>query len=110
MKFLRRIKKVTKLDKIPNTIIREELKVRPILEYIERRQLSWWGHLQRMKNTVQVKKVWEAKVQKTKKRGRPKTTWEGSIGQILNKRKKSCSEAKLLAKNKKQWRKFIYEL
>ena len=110
MKFLRRIKKVTKLDKISNTIIREELKVRPILEYIERRQLSWWGHLQRMKNTVQVKKVWEAKIQKTKKRGRPKTTWEGSIGQILNKRKKSWSEAKLLAKNKKQWRKFIYEL
>ncbi|CAH0555727.1 unnamed protein product [Brassicogethes aeneus] len=57
MKFLRDIKRVTRMDRIRNTVIREELEIETTIEYIKKRQLSWWGHLQRLNNKRQVKKV-----------------------------------------------------
>ena len=49
MKYLRRIYGVTRLDKIKSTQIREDLEIKSVEEYIEERQLGWWGHVQRMK-------------------------------------------------------------
>ena len=48
MKFLGAIKRVTKLDRIPNSKIREDLEVEPILERIENTQLKLFAHLNRM--------------------------------------------------------------
>src|SRR3978361_2503324 len=63
MKFLRRVRKVTRRDKMRNTKIREELGVAAITDFIEQRQLGWWGHLQRMSDNRPVKQVWEASIQ-----------------------------------------------
>src|SRR5699024_3306636 len=97
MKFLRRIKGVTRLDKIRNQKIREDLEVKPTLAYIENRQLSWWGHLQRMNSGRPVKQVWEAKPQRNKQRGRPRQTWDKAVGEIMQKRGKTWTEARILA-------------
>ena len=40
LELLGAIKRVTKLDRIPNSRIREDLKVKPILEIIENNQLK----------------------------------------------------------------------
>ncbi|CAH1969199.1 unnamed protein product [Acanthoscelides obtectus] len=43
MKYLRRVKDVSKMDKIRNETIRTELDIESILEHIEMKQLRWWG-------------------------------------------------------------------
>lgn len=107
MRYLRRVKGVTRQDRIRNDMIREELKIQPLLQFVERRQLGWWGHLQRMNNTIPVKKIWEAKVHDKRKRGRPKETWDNLIGNILTRKGKSWTEAKRMAQNRKEWSIFV---
>lgn len=107
MKYLRRARGVTKLDRMRNEQIRTDLNIESVEEYIEQRQLGWWGHLQRLSNTALVKRIWESKPPWKKKRGRPKETWDNTIGKILKKKEKTWTEAKKLAQNRKDWKKFI---
>ncbi|CAH1986028.1 unnamed protein product [Acanthoscelides obtectus] len=109
MKYLRRVKGVTKMDKIRKETIRTELETESILEHIETKQLRWWGHLQRMGDNIPVKQIWESKVPRKRRRGRPQRTWENTIEQILMKRGTDCREAKKLALNKKEWIKFMFK-
>lgn len=62
-----------------NIDIRKDLKIQTTLDFIEERQLQWWGHLQRMDERRPVKTVWKAKIVKNKKRGRPRKTWDKVI-------------------------------
>ncbi|CAH1995633.1 unnamed protein product [Acanthoscelides obtectus] len=43
MKYLRRVKGVTEMDKIRNETIRTEIEIESVLEHIEMKQLRWWG-------------------------------------------------------------------
>ena len=67
MKYLR-VQSVTRLEKIRNVKIREELQIESIAEFIERRQLSWWGHINRMKECRQVRQDTEGKKKRKPKR------------------------------------------
>lgn len=108
MKYLRGVVGKTRRDRVRNEQIREELGVQPIMEFIEQRQLSWWGHLQRMNNDRPVKQIYEARLQAKRRRGRPRQTWNGMIGDILQRRGKPWREAAALARDRQAWRKFIY--
>ena len=48
MKFLRRIEGVTLFNKVRSSEIRKSLNVEPLLLRIERSQLRWLGHVNRM--------------------------------------------------------------
>lgn len=109
MKFLRSVKGVTRMDRVRNTDIREELGTSALLEFIEERQLSWWGHLQRLGENRQVKKIWEARVRIRRDRGRPAENWENAVAKIIQRRGKSLQEARALAVDRKQWTKFVHE-
>ena len=50
MKVLRLIKGVTRLDRLRNDDIRNELGVESILDLIEMGQLRWFGHVKRMED------------------------------------------------------------
>lgn len=108
MKYLRAVRGVTRMDRQRNEKIREELKIESVLEYIEKKQLCWWGHLQRMSNKRQTKKIWEAKNAQKRRPGRPKETWNNIISKSLQKNGLSFKEAKEIAKNKKEWRYIVY--
>ncbi|CAH0551121.1 unnamed protein product [Brassicogethes aeneus] len=95
------------MDRIRNAVIREELEIEATREFIKKRQLSWWGHLQRLNNKRQVKKVWEAKIIQ-KKKGRPRKSWNKVISDTLEKRGMTWTTAKTVTKNRKEWRKFVY--
>lgn len=109
MKYLRRVVGKTRLDRIRNTQIREELDMKPVTEFIEQRQLSWWGHIQRMSDDRPVKQVYEARIQTKRRRGRPKQTWNKVVGDILQKRGKTWKEAVAMTRDRSEWRKFIHE-
>ena len=107
MRYLRRVKGVTRKDRIRNEHIREELEIIPILDFIEQKQLGWWGHLIRLKERTPVIQVWESRTQGRRKRGRPKKTWDSTIESILQRKGKTIKEAKTMARNKKEWRSFV---
>ncbi|KAI4468178.1 hypothetical protein MML48_2g00010220 [Holotrichia oblita] len=107
MKYLRKVRGVTKRDRMRNEDIRRDLEIEPIEKFIEQRQLGWWGHLQRMNNSTQVKKAWEAKAQGRRGRGRPKQTWSGVVGKIIVQRNLEWREARRLAQRRKDWNKWI---
>ncbi|XP_030758176.1 uncharacterized protein LOC115883895 [Sitophilus oryzae] len=103
MKYLLRVRGVTRKDRIRNDIIRENLQIQSMQAFIEQRQLSWWGHLQRMNNDIPVKKIWEARTQGKRNRGRPKETWNKIVVKHILKRKGSTwTKTKQMAQNRKK--------
>lgn len=107
MRYLRRVRGVTMKDRMKNVDIRRELKIRSTLEFIEGRKLSWWGHLQRMREERPVKKVWRAKTQRNRRRGRPRKTWDDTMAEILANRGKTWKEATVMAQNRNEWKQFV---
>ena len=61
MKFLRRIMGKTRRDKWRNNRIRETLDQEPVLNYVERRSIQWYGHVVRMQDYRKPKQAMEAR-------------------------------------------------
>ena len=75
MRMLRRIKGVTRKDKIRSVDIRRELGVNEIKEKVREMRLRWYGHVMRMKDNNKVKKLMNMMVPRKRSRGRPKARW-----------------------------------
>ena len=58
MKTLRTIAKTTRRDRIRNVTIRNQLNVPPIMNKIEKGQLRWLGHLERMDERRMARERW----------------------------------------------------
>lgn len=67
-----------------------------------KRQLTWWGHLQKMTITMQIKKVWVYRAHGKRKRGAPKQTWDNIMRWALNRRRKTWPEEKRIAQDRKE--------
>lgn len=109
MKYLRAVKGVTRLHRIRNEDIREELQVEPVLHTIEKQQLKWLGHMYRMKDERQVKRVWQARTDQRRRKGRPRKTWNDRIAECLSRRGLTWREGRRMAENKKQWAEFVHQ-
>lgn len=109
MKYHRRTMGVTRMDRQRNDDIRKDLNVKPILETLEENQLKWFGHMVRMTDERQVKRIWEARIQTNRTRGRPRETWNEAVSKVIKKRGLTWREAMELAQNKKSWSKFVYK-
>lgn len=83
--------------------------MQPLTDEIEKKQLGWWGHLNRMNSDRQVKSVWEARDIQRRSRGRPKETWNNVIVKTLQKKNTTWHEAQKLCVDKKKWKKFVEE-
>lgn len=110
MKYLRRVKGITRRNRIRNELVREELEIEPVNNIIVKQKLKWFGHMCRMSNNRQVKRIWEAGIHKSKTRGRPKKTWNDEVAVALKKKGRTWAEAKKLALNKRLWTKFVHEI
>ncbi|CAF3293547.1 unnamed protein product [Rotaria sp. Silwood2] len=75
MRFLRRTSGLTLRNKIRSTDIRESLQIEPLLQYIERSQLRWLGHIIRMQHNRLPYQIFEAKPIGKRPVGRPRTSW-----------------------------------
>ena len=72
MDALRRSARISKLDRKTNEYIREKMNAQDtILDDINRKQLIWYGHVERMDRTRLQKIMINWKPEGRKKRGRP---------------------------------------
>lgn len=72
MKVLRIIRGVTRIDRMRNDRIREELEVTSLLEEVERSELRWYGHVKRMDEKRKPRKYLEWRPLRRRTVGRPK--------------------------------------
>jgi hypothetical protein len=108
MRILRLIFGVTKRDRIRNETIRDALKVTSILTVIERSQLRWFGHVMRMDDSRDVKRMysWDPSVNTRRKRpvGRPRKRWKDEIREITSRELESLRDAEELTRDRTEWR------
>ena len=80
MDFWRRSARISRKDKIRNTIIKQKMNVtRSLLDDIKTKQLQWYGHVQRMEEGRLPIEVMKWRPPGRRKRGRPKLTWAEGI-------------------------------
>ena len=92
MRVLRLIMGVTRKDRMRNSRIREELKVTPLLEDIERGKLRWYGHVMRMEEERKEKKYLMWRPPGKRRVGRPRKRWIEGIDRALERRGTSREE------------------
>jgi hypothetical protein len=68
-RFVRKIQGKMRRDRIRNKIIHEIVRVQSVQEYVERSQLRWYGHVNRMDDKRIVKRVYEARETGKRPRG-----------------------------------------
>uniref|UniRef100_A0A3B5Q4K1 Reverse transcriptase domain-containing protein n=1 Tax=Xiphophorus maculatus TaxID=8083 RepID=A0A3B5Q4K1_XIPMA len=79
MGFLRRVAGLSLRDRVRSSVIREGLRVEPLLLHIERSQLRWLGHLVRMPPGRLPGEVLRARPTGRRPRGRPRTRWRDYV-------------------------------
>ena len=110
MRILRLIYGVTRRDRIRNDSIRAALKVTSILSIIEKSQLRWFGHVIRMDDTRDVKRMYDWKPKAKRPLGRPRKRWKDQIKEITSKEIDDFDTVETTAKDRKAWRSFTKRL
>jgi hypothetical protein len=77
MKCLRRILNVSRLDKIRNEIIRQRIGVTPVLDYIKKQQLKWFGNVSRYPTSfiIIIERALTLRYNGRRDKGRPRRRW-----------------------------------
>ena len=100
---------VTRKDQVRNSRIREELKVTPLLEDIERGKLRWYGHVRKMEEERKQKKylMWQAP--RKRQVGKPRRRWIEGIDRALERRGTSREEVERYNRyyERQKWRRFL---
>ena len=84
MDVLRRSCRKTRLDRVRNEDIRREMEVEgDILDEVQRKQLVWFGHINRMEEGRLPRQVMNWVPPWRKKRGRPRRSWRMGIEEAM---------------------------
>ena len=87
MDYLRRSARVSRLQKIPNTAIRNKMQAeQSILDRIQRKQLKWYGHLLRMEGSCWPKKIYQWTPHGRRRRGKPQQSWKNQVADLMKSR------------------------
>ena len=62
---------VTLKDMIESTVIASRVGVDDLEEHLRQKRLRWFGHIVRRDEEVEIKKVFDLKIEERRKRGRP---------------------------------------
>lgn len=109
MKFLRKITGKTRRDRIRNTTHREQLQQEPLITKIEKKQMTWFGHLIRMREDRLPKRALEARVEGRRPSGRPRKTWTDGIEEQARIRGKTIADVKRIAADKHRYNRWIQQ-
>lgn len=85
MRVIRTVLNKTRLDKIRSERLRELVGCEAVLKKIERGQLRWLGHLERMEDSRVARKRWYWQLEGTRPVGRPRKRWKECVEDTLRK-------------------------
>ena len=85
-RMLRIICGVTLRDKVESTVIASRVGVNDLEEHLRQKRLRWFGHIVRRDEEVEIKKVFELKIEGRRKRGRPVKRWIDVVEEDMKKR------------------------
>lgn len=108
MRVLRIIKGVTLRDRLRSREIREDLNIEPIIEYAERNQLRWYGHLKRMDEGERLRRMLEWRPEGRRRAGRPRKRWMEAVSEAIESRGRTLAEVEedRQYENRRGWREF----
>uniref|UniRef100_A0A8C6NQ68 Reverse transcriptase domain-containing protein n=1 Tax=Nothobranchius furzeri TaxID=105023 RepID=A0A8C6NQ68_NOTFU len=86
MSFLCRVSGRSLRDRVRSSVIREGLRVDPLLLHIERSHLRWLGHLVRMPPGRLPGEVFQARPTGRRPKGRPRTRWRDYVSHLARER------------------------
>ena len=86
MRALRLIRRVTRLDRMRSANIRRELDVESWSEVVERRQLSWYGHIKRMNDARYPARFYNWQPEGRRPAGRPRRRWRDEVAEAIARR------------------------
>ncbi|XP_033121127.1 uncharacterized protein LOC117120222, partial [Anneissia japonica] len=101
---------MTRRDKIKNDKIRKSLAVESVLCIIEKNQLRWYGHVLRMPDTRDTKRMYNWKAKRKRPIGRPRKRWEDQIKEITQREEKNFEKVKSIALDRTEWKVLIKRL
>ena len=112
MGCLRKIKGVTRRDKIRNVDIKKELGItNDIVQKIQARRLWYYGHVVRMKAERLPNIALFGRVHGKRKRGRPKKRWIDNIREDVEEMGLNMVEAcRLASSDRDRWRNSVWRL
>ncbi|XP_071694413.1 uncharacterized protein [Rutidosis leptorrhynchoides] len=79
MRMLRWTCGKTMLDMIPNSVFRENLKVRSIIDKLREERIRWFGLVRRRPPTAPVRRIDALTVDSVRRRDRPTRRWDDRI-------------------------------
>lgn len=71
MRFLRKVERIIRRDKIMNETVIDKLNMKLVIEVLDEKQLRCLGHLYRMACGGISKEIYKSRIQRKKKIGRP---------------------------------------
>ena len=85
-RMLKMICGVTLKDMVESTVIALRVGVNDLEEHLRQKRLRWFGHIVRRDEEVEIKKVFELKIEGRRKRGRPVKRWIDVVEEDMKKR------------------------
>ena len=73
-------------DMVESTVIASRVGVNDLEEHLRQKRLRWFGHIGRRDEEVEIKKLFELKIQGQRKRGRPVKRWIDVVEEDMRKR------------------------
>ena len=110
MDSLRGLLGIRKIDKVPNTRIRQLCRVtRGIGEKIDEGVLRWFEHMERMENDRIAKRVYVGECVVSRSVGRPRKRWIDKVKDCLKKRGLGVRQARRMVHERSVRRGFVRE-
>ena len=109
MRALRLIKGVTRFDRLRNDDIRREMGIESVLDFVERGQLRWYGHVRRMEENRFPRRFLEWTPEGRRPPGRPRIRWLDNIKTGVERRGMTLPhvEERELYRDRREWRLFL---
>ena len=85
-RMLRKICGVTLKGMVESTVIALGVGVNDLEEHLRQKRLRWFGHIARRDGEVEIRKVFDLKIEGRRKRGRPVKRWIDVVEEDMKKR------------------------